>query len=52
MYKYTNSQLPATFTNYFKFITDVHPHNATWTTIRQFALPKASSNSGAKLLIQ
>ena len=27
MYKYTNSQLPATFNNYFKLITDVHPYN-------------------------
>jgi len=27
MYKSTNSQLPATFNNYFKLITDVHPYN-------------------------
>ena len=27
MYKYNNSQLPATFSNYFKLITDVHPYN-------------------------
>jgi len=52
MYKCTNSQLPATFSNYLKLITDVHPHNATSTTIRHIALPKASSISGAKLLIQ
>jgi len=25
MYKYNTSQLPATFTNYFKLITVVHP---------------------------
>jgi len=27
MYKYTNSQLSATFNDYFKVITDVHPYN-------------------------
>ena len=27
MYKYTTSQLPATFNNYFKLITDVHWYN-------------------------
>ena len=27
MYKYTTSQLPATFNNYFKLITDVHSYN-------------------------
>jgi len=27
MYKYTTSQLPVTFSNYFKLITDVHPYN-------------------------
>jgi len=26
MYKYTNSQLQATFKDYFKLITDVHPY--------------------------
>jgi len=26
MYKYTTSQLPATFNNYFKLITDVHSY--------------------------
>jgi len=31
MYKYTNSQLPATFTNYFKLITDIHPFNTRKT---------------------
>jgi len=27
MYKYTNSQLPATFINYFNLISDVHSYN-------------------------
>ena len=27
MYKYTSSQLPATFNSSFKLITDVHPYN-------------------------
>jgi len=27
MYKYANSQLPATFNNLFELITDVHPYN-------------------------
>ena len=27
MYKYTSSQLPATFNNSFKLITDVRPNN-------------------------
>ena len=27
MYKYTTSQLPAPFDNYFKLITDVHSYN-------------------------
>jgi len=27
MYKYINSQLPATFNNYLKLNTDVHPYN-------------------------
>ena len=27
MYKYTTSQSPATFNNYFKLITDVHSYN-------------------------
>jgi len=27
MYKYTTLQLPATFNNYFKLITDVHSYN-------------------------
>ena len=50
MYKYSNSHLPATFTNYFKLITGVHPYNTRQTKTRQFVLPKARSNSGAKML--
>jgi len=50
MYKYTTSQLPATFTNCFKFVTDVHPYNTKQIKTRQFALPKARSNSGAKMI--
>jgi len=52
MCKYTNSQLPATFNSYIKFITDVHPNNMrrqtkdqTW----QIVSPKSRSNSGAKM---
>jgi len=50
MYKYTNSQLPATFNNYFKLITHVHPYNTRQIKTRQFALPKARTNSGAKIM--
>ena len=50
MYKYTTSQLPATFNNYFKLITDVHSYNTRQVKTRQFALPKARSNSGAKMI--
>jgi len=50
MYKYTNSQLPATFNNYFNLITDVHPYNTRQIKTRQFALPKARSKSGAKMV--
>jgi len=50
MYKYTTSQLPAMFNNYFKLITDVHSHNTRQIKTRQFALPKARSNSGAKMI--
>jgi len=51
MYKYTNSQVPATFNNYFKlFKLDVHPYNARQIKTRQFALPKAPSSSGAKMI--
>jgi len=50
MYKYTTSKLPATFNNYFKLITDVHPYNTRQIKTQQFALPKARSNSGAKMI--
>ena len=50
MYKYADSQQPATFINYLKLITDVHPHNTRQIKTRQFALPKARSNSGAKMI--
>ena len=50
MYKYTTSQLPAPFDNYFQLITDVHSHNTRQVKIRQFALPKARSQSGAKMI--
>jgi len=50
MYKYTTSQLPATFNNYFKFITDVHSYNKIQIQTRQFALPKARLNSGVKMI--
>jgi len=32
-YKYTNSQLPATFNNYFKLTTDVHSYNTRQTKL-------------------
>ena len=50
MYKYTTSQLPAMFNNYFKLITDVHSYNTRQIKTRQFALLKACSNSGAKMI--
>ena len=50
MYKYTTSQLPAMFNNYFKLITDVHSYNTRQIETRQFALPKARLNSGAKMI--
>jgi len=50
MHKYSTSQLPATFNNYFKLITDVYPYNKRQIKTRQFALPKARSNSGAKII--
>jgi len=50
MYKYTTSPLPATFNNYFKLITDVHSYNTKQVKTRQFALPKARSNSGVKMI--
>jgi len=50
VYKYNKSQLPATFNNYFKFITNVHPSNTSPTKTRNFALPKSRSNSGVKML--
>jgi len=50
MYKHTNSQLTVTFKSYSKFITDVHPYNTRQTKTRQFALPKARSNSGVTMI--
>jgi len=50
MYKYTTSQLPATFNNYFKLITDVHSYNTRQVKTGQFALRKARSSSGAKMI--
>jgi len=50
MYKYTTSQLRATFSNYFKLITDVQSYDTRKVETRQFALPKARSNSGAKMI--
>jgi len=41
MYEYTTSQLPATFNNYFKLITDVHSRNTRQIKTRQYSLPKA-----------
>ena len=49
MYKYTTFQLPATFHNYFKLITDDHSYNTRQIKTRQFASPKARSNAGAKM---
>ena len=50
MYKYNTSQLPATFNNSFKLITDVHSYNTRQVKTRQFVLPKARSNSGAEMM--
>jgi len=50
MYKYTTSQSPATFNNYFKLIADVHSYNTRQIKTRQFALPKARSKSGARMI--
>jgi len=50
MYKYTKSQLPAMFNNYFELIIDVHPYNTRQIKTRQFVLPKAHSNSGANMI--
>ena len=50
MFKYTTSQLLATFNNYFKLITDVHSYNTRPIKTQQFALPKPRSNSGAKMI--
>ena len=36
MYNHTTSQLPATFNNYFKLITDVHSYNTRQIKTRQF----------------
>jgi len=40
MYRYTTSQLPATFNNYFKLITDVHSYDTRQVKTRQFAFQK------------
>jgi len=40
MYNYSNSQLPATFNNYVKLITDVHPYNTRQTKTRQLLYQK------------
>jgi len=45
MYKCTNSQLQATFNNYFKLITDVHSNNTKQTETRH----SSSTNSKFKL---
>jgi len=50
IFKYTTYQLLARFNNYFKLITDVHPYNTRQIKTRQCALPKARSNSGAKMI--
>jgi len=50
MYKYTTSQLPAKFNNYFKLITDVHAYNRRQIKTRQFALATVHSSSGAKMI--
>jgi len=50
LYEYTNFQLPATFNNYFKLITDVHPYNTRKIKTQQFALPTTRWNSRAKMI--
>jgi len=40
------------FNNYFKLITDLHAYKTRQIKTRQFALPKARSNSGAKMIKQ
>ena len=50
MYKCDKFQLPATFNNYFKLITDIYPHNTKQTKTRQLALPNTRPNSGEKML--
>jgi len=50
MYKCVTFQLPATFNDLFKLITDVHSYNTRQVKTRQFALPKARSNSRAKMI--
>jgi len=50
MYTNAKSWLPATFINYFKLITDVYSYNTKQVKTRQFALPKARSKSGAKMI--
>ena len=50
IYKYNKSQLPATFNDYFKLITDVHQYNTRQTKTRLFALPKGHSTSGSKMI--
>jgi len=50
MCKHTNSQLNVTFKKYFEFIIDIHPYNTRQIKTRQFALPKARSNSGVTMI--
>jgi len=50
MCKYTTSQLHATFNKKFKLITDLHSYSTRQVKTRQFALPKARSNTGAKMI--
>jgi len=50
MHKSTTSQLPATFNDHFKLITVIHSWNTRQIKTRQFALSKARSNSGAKMI--
>jgi len=38
------------FDNYFQLITDVHSYNTRQVKTQQFALPKARSKSGAKMI--
>jgi len=50
MYKYTNSQLPPALNNFFNLITNFHRYDARQIKTRQFAFPKAHSNSGTKMI--